>query len=177
MVPQVPWFWWLPEVRYPLWPCLVLILVFIPISLRHERNWRRTLAEYSAARAQAGATDGVWPPKRIKHLVGIQPWLLFAVAGMLGFVIALAIVGLVYWPHTPPLFYDAINYFDRPYLTIACVIGIAAVAAIVAVAVDISRQPWAPVADKVRRSIYASPEKRAELFSAALRADQGVPDA
>ena len=168
-------FWYLPTLSFSLWPCVVLVLVFIPISLYHERTWRRTLAEYATARREAGATEREWPPADARHLLGIQPRVLYAVAAMLGAMTALGIVVLAAWPHRLPHFDAALNYFDRPYLLGMSVIGLAAVVAIVALAFDISHQPWAPVAERLRRSMYAPAEKRARLFSAALAADPGVP--
>ena len=37
---------YLPTIDRPLWPCLVLLVVFIPVSIWHEAHWRRTLADY-----------------------------------------------------------------------------------------------------------------------------------
>lgn len=170
-------FWYLPEVTFPLWPCGVLLLVFIPVSLVHERNWRRTLSDYARARREAGASEAEWPPSDARHLLGVQPWLLFVVAGLLGVATVLATLVLLSWPHRLPHFNEVLNYYDRPYLLGMCVIGVAAFVAVLALALDIARQPWAPVAAKLRRAIYAPAEKRAELFAAALAADPGVPAA
>lgn len=168
-------FWYLPTLSFSLWPCAVLLLVFVPISIYHERHWRRTLAEYALARKDAGATDEAWPPDGARHLLGIQPWLLYAVAGLLGAMTVVGVATLMAWPHRLPLFDNVLNYYDRPYLLGMSVIGASAVVALLAVAFDISHQPWAPVAHALRRSMYAPAETRERLLSAAVVADPGVP--
>ena len=42
---------YLPTIDWPLWPCVVLLVVFIPISIWHEIHWRRTLARVRRAAA------------------------------------------------------------------------------------------------------------------------------
>lgn len=168
-------FWYLPTLGFSLWPCAVLLAVFVPISLYHERNWRRTLAEYARMRRAAGATDSEWPPSDARHLLGVQPWLLLVVAALLAAMTASGLAALLAWPHRLPGWEQVLNYYDRPYLSAMSVIGIAAIVAVVALAIDIAHQPWAPVAAKVRRAIYAPAEKRAKLFAAALAVDPGVP--
>ncbi len=170
-------FWYLPTVDYPLWPCVGLaLLVFIPVTIWHERAWRRTLAEYGAARSAAGAVDP-WPPEGMGALLGVQPWLLLTAAALLAVMTGLGLAALLLWPRKLPFFDAPLNYFDRPYVAAMVVAGMAAVVGAVAVAVDLIRSPWAGVARALRRSTHAAPERHAMLMNTALGADPGVEQA
>lgn len=167
--------WYLPTLSFSLWPCVILLVIFIPISIWHERNWRRTLADYAIARREAGAVEEDWPPRELARLMSIQPWLLFVVSGMLGVTVTLAAWAAMLWPHRPPGFQLPLNPYDLPYVWSMVVAGIAAVCAGVAVAMDLKSHPMAQVANQVRRSMYVSAAERAERFARALQADPGVP--
>jgi hypothetical protein len=167
--------WYLPILRFSLWPCVGLLLVFIPVSIWHERNWRRTLADYAEARRDAGAADESWPSQALRRAMGVQPWLVFAAAGMLAMMVVIAVWAAVVWPGRPPGFEEPVNVFDLPYLWTTAVAGTAAVIAGVVLALDLAGSPWSHVASCVRRSMYASPDTRAALFARALSADPGVP--
>lgn len=166
--------WYLPVPGFPLWPCLAAVIVFIPISLLHERNWRRTLAAYAALRIQAGVAEGEWPSPDLRVALGLQPWLLVIVAVPLALLTALGVFAALAWPQRPIGFDMAVNFFDLPFLWSMMVSAAAALVATVAVLVDLLRSPWRGVADCVRRAIYASPEVRAELFAKALETDPDV---
>ena len=167
-------FWYLPIPAYPLWPCLVAVIVLIPVSLLHERNWRRTLAAYAELRAQAGVAEGEWPSPDLRVALGLQPWLLVIVAVPLALLTAAGIFAGLAWPARPFGFDVAVNFFDLPFLWSMIVAATAALVATFAVLVDLLRSPWRRVADCVRRAIYASPEVRADLFAKALEADPDV---
>jgi hypothetical protein len=167
-------FWYLPTVDFPLWPCVGLtLLVLIPVTIWHERAWRRTLAEHGAARSAAGAADP-WPPEGMGALLGVQPWLLLTAAALLAAMTALGLAALLMWPRKVAFFDAPLNYFDRPYVAATVVAGIAAVVGAVAVAIDLMRSPWVGVARALRRATHAAPEKHAQLMNAALQADPGV---
>jgi hypothetical protein len=167
--------WYLPEPTFPLWPCVVLLVVFIPVSIWHERNWRRTLAAYAQVRASAGATDEEWPSADLARAMGVQLWLVLFVTILLALGVAIAVWAALQWPHKPLGFDQPINPLDLPDLWSFVVAGSAAVIAGVAVALDVGRSPWVGVARKVRRAIYVSPEERARLFALALAVDPGIP--
>jgi hypothetical protein len=166
--------WYLPVPGFPLWPCLVLVIVMIPVSVWHERNWRRTLAEYAALRVEAGVPEGPWPPSDLRVALGLQPWLLLAVAAPLTLMTLVGIVGGLAWPYRPFGFETEMNFYDLPYLWSMIVAATAAIIACVAVAIDLTRSPWRTVAHSVRRAIHATPQVRAELFARALEADPDV---
>lgn len=166
--------WFLPEPAFPLWPCAVLLLVFIPVSIWHERNWRRTLAAYARVRAGAGARDANWPTPSLARMMGVQPWLVLLATSLLALVTAVAIWAAVVWPQRPLGFDVPINPFDLPYIWTSVVMGIAAVIAGLAIAWDAGSSPWAGVARKVRRAIYASAEERERWFAEALAVDPGI---
>ena len=164
--------WYLPNLELSsLWPCAALLLVFIPVSIWHERNWRRTLADYAEARRKAGAAGGEWPSAALARLMSIQPGLVMFACALLGLGVAVAAATALIWPQTPPGFDLPINPYDLPYLWSMVVAGAAAVVAGVAIAVDVWRNPWSKVAKHVRRAIHARPIVRAQLFSAALKVD------
>ncbi|MDR3687600.1 MAG: hypothetical protein P4L93_11660 [Coriobacteriia bacterium] len=163
--------WYLPTLEFSLWPCAVLLLVFIPVSIWHERNWRRTLADYAHARREAGAPPGEWPSAELSRVMGIQPVLVLLACAILGVGVAVAAAAALIWPRTPPGFDLAINPLDLPYLWSMVTAGTAAVVAGVAIAIDVWRNPWSKVARLVRRAIHASPTVRTQLFSAALLVD------
>ena len=166
--------WYLPTVRAGLWPCVgIALLVFIPVSIWHERAWRRTLAEYGRARAAAGATDP-WPPEGMAMFIGVQPWLVLTVAALLAGMTAVGIGALWVWPRALPLFDGPLNYFDRPYVASMVVAGAAGVVGALALGIDLARSQWAPVARKVRHCTHARPEKRERLFAEAIAVDPGV---
>ena len=176
-------FW--PTLGFDLWPCAALIVVFVPISIAHERNFRRAVAAYAALRAKGGVDGGAeagalaepvdqWPSRSLSRVLGLQPTLLMTLAVLLGGVTATAIAGVLAWPHALPYFDLAINYYDRPYVWVFSSVGAALTLALVALAVDLWRSPWARVAANLRRAIYASPERRAALFVDALASDPGV---
>jgi hypothetical protein len=167
--------WYLPIPMFPLWPCVVAILVFIPVSIWHERNWRRTLAEYAERRHAEGAPPGVWPTADLAIALSLQPWLVLGVTTALALVTGFGIYAAVLWPYRPPGFDLPINPYDLPFLWSMIVAGAAAVAAGLAIGIDGVTSPWAPVAHELRRSMYAKPEVRERRFSAAISADPGVP--
>ena len=167
--------WYLPTVGFSLWPCAVLLFVFVPVSIWHERNWRRTLADYAQLRLDAGASDERWPTPELAPLMGVQPWLLLAVSALLALMVALAAWAALMWPSKPPGFEVPLNPLDLPYVWCMVVAGTAAVVACVAVAVDLLGSPWARVSDCVRRSMHAPADVRAALFARALSSDPGVP--
>jgi hypothetical protein len=173
----VPHFWYLPTLGFSLWPCAALIVVFIPVSIYHERNWRRTLAAYAQVRRDAGAEDLEWPSAELSHAMGVQLWLVLTATLALATMTGVAVWAAMLWPHTPPGFELPINYYDLPYLWGFVVVGTAAVVAGIAIAVDVGRSPWRGVARKVRRAIYAKPPERERLFALALAADPGIPPA
>jgi hypothetical protein len=166
--------WYLPVPAFPLWPCLALVIVMIPVSLWHERNLRRTLDAYSAVRVEAGVAEGEWPPSELRFVLGVQPWLLVVVAVPLAVMAILGIVAGVAWPAKPFGFEREMNFFDLPFLWSVVVMAVAAITAVAAMAVDLLRSPWREVARCVRRAIHASPAQRAELFARALEADPDV---
>lgn len=167
--------WYLPTVGFSLWPCAALLLVFVPVSLWHERNWRRALADYAQLRRDAGASDERWPAPELARLMGVQSWLLFAVSALLALMVALALWAALVWPSKPPGFEMPLNPLDLPFLWSMIVAGVAAVVACVAVALDLLGSPWARVSTCVRRSMYAPADVRAALFARALASDPGVP--
>jgi hypothetical protein len=171
-------FYYLPTIDYPvIWPCLgAALLVFVPVSIWHDRAWKRTLAEYGAVRLAAGAEDP-WPPVGMSALIGVQPWLILTSAGLLAVMTAIALGALLVWPGKLPFFDYPLNYFDRPYVATMVVAGTAAVVGAVALGVDLARSPWARTAHNVRAATHRKPEKRDRCFAAALAADPGVPRA
>jgi len=169
--------WYLPTVGFSLWPCAVLLLVFIPVSIWHERNWRRTLAAYAVVRREAGAPQGEWPSFGLAHLMGVQPGLVLLVCALLGVMVATAAGAALMWPRTPPGFDLAVNPLDLPYIWSMVVAGTAAVVAGVAIALDLLHNPWSKVAWLVRRAIYTPAEQRARFFAQALEVDPEVPRA
>jgi hypothetical protein len=167
--------WYLPTLGFSLWPCAILLLVFIPVSIWHERNWRRTLAAYAVERREAGATDENWPSPGLVHLMGVQPGLLLLASMMLGLMVGLAAWAALLWPRRPPGFELPVNSLDLPFLWSMITAGIAAVIAGVAIALDVRGNPLSRVAFLVRRAIYVSADERASRFAQALLVDPGVP--
>jgi len=165
---------YLPTIDHSLWPFAVLLVVLVPLSFWHDRNWRSTLGAYADARRAAGAEDGVWPGAELTWTLGLQPWLLFFVAAILAAMVALGAAVLATWPHRFMNFDEVLNYYDRPYLSAMLVAGVAAIVGTIALAVDLRRSPWSGVANEVRRCTYASPEERAERFERALACDPGI---
>jgi hypothetical protein len=166
---------YLPTLGFSLWPCAVLLLVFIPVSIWHERNWRRTLAAYSLVRREAGAPEGDWPSPDLRHLMGVQPGLVLLVCAILAVMVVIAGAAVLIWPRTPPGFDLPINPYDVPFIWSMIVAGSAAVVAGIAVANDLAHNPWSKVAWFVRRAIYARAEQRAEFFVRAVAVDPEVP--
>ena len=173
----MPEYWYLPTLSFSLWPCVALLIVFIPVSILHERNWKRTLSAYSEFRRDAGATEADWPSADLARAMGVQPWLVSLATAMLAIVTGVALWAALLWPHRPAGFDAAINWYDLPYLWSFIVAGIAAVIAGLAIAIDVGRSPWRGVARKVRRAIYVDPQERTRLFALAHAADPGVPPA
>jgi hypothetical protein len=159
---------------FSLWPCVVTLLVIIPVSFWHERNWRKTLADYSALRREAGAPEGEWPPRGLSNNMGVQPGLILTVCALLAAMTAFSVYAALIWPNRPPGFDMPINPYDLPYLWAMAVAGTATVIAGVAVAMDLARSPWTKVARNVRRAIYAPQAERERRFALALAADPGV---
>ena len=168
---------YVPTIDHSLWPFAVLLVVFVPLSLWHEHNWRAMLAVYADARRGAGASDERWPSSETSWMLSLQPWLLLAVAGMLAAMVALGTAAMAVWPHKLPGFDLALNPYDRPYLAAMLVVGTAAVVGVVALALDLRSSPWSGVANEVRRCVYTSPEERETRFERALECDPGVPHA
>lgn len=168
---------YLPTVDWPLWPCLVLLIVFIPLSIWHQVHWNRTVAEYAALRRAAGATDEPWPTPDLKWVLSLQPWLLLTVAAMLASMVAMGVAAMVAWPHRLFSAFDVLNYYDRPYLASMLVAGSAAVIGVVALAVDLLRSPYKGVAAQIRRAVHAPQRQHDSRLAAALRLDPGVPAA
>jgi hypothetical protein len=167
---------YLPTVYWPyLWPCAVLLLVFIPVSIWHQVHWSRTVAEYAALRRSAGAPDEPWPTRDLRWVLSLQPWLLILVASLLAVMVVTGLVAMVVWPHRLFRFGNILNYYDRPYLASMLVAGIAAVIGVTALAIDLLRSPWKGVAAQVRRAVHASPSQHESRLQAALKLDPGVP--
>jgi hypothetical protein len=166
---------YVPTLDHPPWWFLWFIVVLVPISIYHERHWRRTLAAYAQARRDAGASDEPWPSREMRWVLSLQPWLILFAAFWLFAMVALGIAAMVVWPSKMPGFDEVINYYDRPYLSAMLTAGVAAVIGAVALAIDLARSPWAPVAHEVRRCTHARPEERARRFVNALACDPGVP--
>ena len=167
----MPWYYWFPTIDIPLWPCAVLLVIFAPVSVWHERNWRKTLAEYAAYRREAGAPDTAWPPVGLRARMSVQPGLVAIVAATLAVMTGIALWGLLVWPHRPLGWDMPVNYFDLPYLWTMVVASIAAVVGAFALAVDLWRSPWVKVAARIRRSMYRPAEVKAAMFAAALEID------
>ena len=167
--------WYLPTIGFSLWPCAAALIVFVPVSIWHERNWRRTLAAYARARRDAGAAEERWPSPELARLMGVQPWLIFSVGALLALGVATAAWAAIVWPGKPLGFETPLNPYDLVYVWSMVVAGTAAVVACMVVAIALSRSPWARVADSVRRSMYAPPDKRAVLFAQAVASDPGIP--
>jgi hypothetical protein len=166
--------WYVPIPMFPMWPCPLLILIFVPVSVMHERNWRRTLAHYAERRREAGALEQEWPQGELAIAMSLQPWLVLSATIALALVTGFGIFTAMLWPYKPPGFDLPINPYDLPFLWSMIVAGVAAVVAGLAVAVDVARSPWARVAAELRRAIYASVEEREGRFARALAADPGV---
>jgi hypothetical protein len=166
---------YLPTIDWPLWPCLVLLAVFIPLSIWHQRQWNRTVAEYAALRRDAGATDDPWPTSDVRWVLSLQPWLLLFAAALLAIMVGFGIATLAAWPHRVLPWMNILNYYDRPYLASMLVAGTAAVVGVVALSIDLARSPWRRVASQVRRAVHAPHDVRERRFSAALKVDPGVP--
>jgi hypothetical protein len=165
----------LPTVGFSLWPCAWLLIVFIPVSVFHERNWRRALASYAEMRREAGASDADWPTADQRIILGAQPWLLLLASTILGLFSAFALWALLQWPRIPAGFELPINYYDLAYLWTVLVMSLAAVAIGVAIGLDALRSPWAGVAWRLRRSMYAPEEVRSRMLAEALACDPGIP--
>jgi hypothetical protein len=163
--------WYLPERPEWLWVCGALLLVFIPISIRHNRNWKRTLAQYAEIRREAGASDQPWPAPDLAFVMGLQLWLVVLVTTLLAGMTLFAAWAAWLWPFRPPGFDLPVNPFDLPYLWSFIVAGCAATVAGVTLAVAVARSPWWPVARRMRRAIYADPEARDRFFDEALQVD------
>lgn len=169
--------WYLPTVGFSLWPCAGLLAFFIPVTAMHERNWRRTIAAYAAMRKGAGATDDAWPTRQQRVILGVQPWLLFTVSGLLGAFALFALWALLQWPHRPPGFEAVINFYDLVYLWCTLAMALGAVAIGLAIGVEAARSPWAGVAQRIRRSMYAPASARERLLAEALAIDPGLVSA
>lgn len=166
----------LVDILVSIRPHLIVLLLFAIISIAHERNWRRLLADYAAARREAGASeDGTWPSTWLSYALSMQPVILVLLACCLIPMVGFGLYGALYWPHRPPLFFAPIHPDDLPVLWAGIVAGCAAVLALVVVAVAMWRSPWQGVARRLRRSVYAPAEKRAVLFAEAIERDPGVP--
>jgi hypothetical protein len=170
----VPQYWYLPNRPSWLWVCGALLLVFIPVSVRHDRNWKRTLAEYADIRREAGAIAEEWPRPDLAFLMGLQLWLVSLVTVMLAVMTAVAVWAAVLWPFRPPGFDLPVNLYDLPWLWSFVVAGTAAVVAGLTLMVAIWRSPWWSVARKIRGATYADPVRRQEIFAEALSVDPEV---
>jgi hypothetical protein len=168
---------YLPTIDHPPWFCAVLLVIFIPVSIWHERHWRRTVADYADLRSQAGAADSQWPSADLKLMLSLQPWLVFMAAVLLAAMVVLGAAGLLIWPHKLPFFDGVINYYDRPYLAAMLTAGLAAIVGAVALAVDLWCSPWRDASGLIRRAVHAPQPKRDEFLTAALKVDPGVPEA
>jgi len=164
-----------PTVEHSLWPCAALLLIFIPVSIWHEASWRRTLSEYAALRRAAGAPDHGWPSSGVRLVMGVQPWLLLLASALLAVMVAFGAAVLVAWPRKIVGFDQALNYYDRPFLSAMLVAGIAAIVAGVTLAVEAWSSPYGAVASRVRRGVHAPRAVRKRWFELALRVDPDVP--
>lgn len=169
--------YYLPTVERPLWPCLVLLVIFVPISIWHEIHWQRVVSDYAALRRAAGSQDEEWPTSEVRWVLSVQPWLLLVVSAMLAAMVALGAAALLCWPHRLPYFNEVLNYYDRPYLTAILVAGAAAVIGAVTLAIDLLFSSWRGVATHIRRAVHASRAVQEQLFASALSVDPGVPSA
>jgi len=151
---------YLPTIDHSLWPCVALLVIFIPVSIWHERHWRRTLAEYADMRRDAGADDAEWPDSELRMVLGLQPALVAFATVLLAGMVLLGAVALFAWPH-----------FDRPYLSAMLVAGVATVVGALVLVVDLWCSPWHGVAFNIRRAVHAPAEKRAARLAAALELD------
>lgn len=166
--------WYLPNRPTWTWVCGVLLIVAIPVSVGHDRNWRRTLLAYAEKRREAGAEAGEWPPADLAFLMGLQLWLVALVTGMLAVMTAVAVWAALLWPQRPPGFESPLNPYDLPYVWGVVAAGAAGVVAGVTLAIALARSKWSPVADRIRRAVYAEPGKRDRLFREALALDPGI---
>lgn len=165
---------YLPDQPQWLWVCGVLLLVLIPVSVAHDRNWRRTLAAYAELRVQAGAPSGKWPRPGQAFLMGLQLWLVLSATSLLAVMTAVAAWAAALWPRRPPGFNLPVNFYDLPYVWALVVVGVATVVAGIALAVGVWRSPWWPVARRLRRAVYAPQERRELLFAEALALDPEI---
>lgn len=166
---------YLPPFEYwPVWPCLTLLVIFIPVSVWHQHHWNRTVAEYAELRREAGAPDETWPPSELKWVLSVQPGLLFAVSALLIVMLGFGFGALIAWPHRLFPWMNILNYYDRPYLATMLVAGSAALVGALALAIDLSRSEWRGVARQVRRAVHAPRRARQERFAAALMIDPGL---
>lgn len=165
---------YLPTIDHSLWPCAVLLVVFVPVSVWHEVHWRRVLAEYAVLRREAGAAAGEWPTSELRWVLSLQPWLILFATILLGIMVAIGGAALLAWPNRLPNFNEVINYYDRPYLGAMLIAGAAAVVGGCALAIDLERSPWKGVARLIRRAPHGSQAQRDEIYSAALKVDPGV---
>lgn len=161
---------------YPLWACLTLVVILVPVTLWHEHNWHRTLETYGQLRIEAGAAESEsWPPEDYAWLMGVQLWLVLLTSALLASVTGLALWLALQWPEGVSSLDLPINRFDLPYLWGFAVAGGAATVAGLAIAWDMWRSPWVRVARRIRWAIYAKEPKRARLFTEALALDPGIP--
>jgi hypothetical protein len=165
--------WYPPTLDFSPWPCIVLLIVLVPISIWHERHWRATLVAYAALRREAGAGDDKWPSWGLARLMGVEPGLVLTACGMLGAVVLLAAAAIM--TSGSALGFDLlIGPLDLLYLWTLVVAGAAAVVAGVAIAIDLWRNPWSRVGRLLRRAIHARPDVRAQLLAQALVIDPGL---
>jgi len=155
-----------------LWGILGMLAV---ISFLHDRRQRATVAAYAEARCRAGAPEGAWPDGSVRRVLFISPGVLIAGA------ISIGLVGLLGWLveffRTDPLGRMP-GYVPVPpsvSALVAATLALAVSAVLQVLAARGLRSPYKPVADRVRRAIYAGAEKRVALFDEALALDPGVP--
>lgn len=167
--------WFVPGGQQGLWVCAAAFLVLIPVSVWHDRNWKRTLAEYAQKRREAsGAAADDWPRADVAVLMGLQLWLVLSATIVLAAMAAAALWAAILWPRLPWVFPLRVNPYDLPYVWGLTTVIVAAAVGGVALAIAIWRSPWWPVARKIRRAVYARPDERERFFAEALERDPGL---
>lgn len=154
-------------------PAFWLIMAgMLAVSAYHDRRTLATFHAYAERRGPSAVETAPWPGDAAFLRLG--PHLLYAggaVALLLGFLqTANAVVNTVL---------DVL--MRSPRLTPPAAMVLPAVGAValgwllVALARRIRRSPWYPVAECLRRAVYATGERREALFAKALEVDPGTP--
>lgn len=149
-----------------------VLLGLLAVSAYHDRRTKLTLHAYAERRAEEGADADGWPGDGA-YMMRMGPQVLYAggfVALLLGVLQTINAVSstvldtLMSHGHAPA---------DFTQLTVA-VLAVALGGLLFTAARRIRRSPWYPVAERIRRSVYARTAAREELFAEALTLDPGV---